>query len=118
MQNPLTKNQADTPHITIAFQFMSDRFKHVAEDLGRLFSDLERRLQSTVDLTVQVRTALQGAEKDHIVSVACRDDTLVVLADSAAWCPRIRYAQHRCSTRSAPAVRRGFTKLKVKVGRK
>jgi hypothetical protein len=97
---------------------MSDRFKHVAEDLGRLFSDLERRLQSTVDLTVQVRTALQGAEKDHIVSVTCRDDTLVVLADSAAWCPRIRYAQQQVLDALRANGETRFTKLKVKVGRK
>ena len=97
---------------------MSDRFKHVAEDLGRLFSDLERRLQSTVDLTVQVRTALRGAEKDHIVSVTCRDDTLVVLADSAAWCPRIRYAQQQVLDALRASGETRFTKLKVKVGRK
>ena len=97
---------------------MSDRFKHVAEDLGRLFSDLERRLQSTVDLTVQVRTALQGAEKDHIVSVTCRDDTLVVLADSAAWCPRIRYAQQQVLDALHASGETRFTKLKVKVGRR
>jgi hypothetical protein len=97
---------------------MSDRFKHVAEDLGRLLSGLERRLQSTVDLTVQVRTALQGAEKDHIVSVTCRDDTLVVLADSAAWCPRIRYAQQQVLDALHASGETRFTKLKVKVGRR
>ena len=97
---------------------MSDRFKHVVEDLGSLFSDLERRVQSTVDLTVQVRTALQGAEKDHIVSVTCRDDTLVVLADSAAWCPRIRYAQQKVLDALRASGETRFTKLKVKVGRR
>lgn len=97
---------------------MSDRFKHVTQDLGSLFSDLERRVQSTVDLTVQVRTALQGAEKDHIVSVTCRDDTLVVLADSAAWCPRIRYAQQQVLDALRANGETRFTKLKVKVGRR
>jgi hypothetical protein len=97
---------------------MSDRFKHVAEDLGALLSDLERRVQSTVDLTAQVRTALQGAEKDHIVSVTCRDDTLVVLADSAAWCPRIRYAQQQVLDALRAGGETRFTKLKVKVGRR
>ena len=97
---------------------MSDRFKHVAADLGPLFADLERRVQSTIDLTVQVRTALQGAEKDHVVSVTCRDDTLVVLADSAAWCPRIRYAQQRVLDALHASGETRFTKLKVKVGRK
>jgi hypothetical protein len=97
---------------------MSDRFKHVADDLGALFADLERRVQTTVDLTAQVRTALQGAEKDHVISVTCRDDTLVVLADSAAWCPRIRYAQQRVLEALRAGGETRFTKLKVKVGRK
>src|SRR5690242_20128568 len=97
---------------------MSDRFKHVAENLGSMFTDLERRVQSTIDLTAQVRTALQGAEKDHIVSVTCREDTLVVLADSAAWCPRIRYAQQRVLDALRASGETRFTKLKVKVGRK
>jgi len=97
---------------------MSDRFKHVTETLGPLLADMERRVQSTVDLTMQVRTALQGAEKDHVVSVSCRDDTLVVMADSAAWCPRIRYAQQRVLDALRASGETRFTKLKVKVGRK
>src|ERR1044072_6742589 len=97
---------------------MSDRFKHVAADLGSLFTDLDRCVQSTADLTAQVRTALQGAEKDHVVSVTCREDTLVVLADSAAWCPRIRYAQQHVLDALRAGGETRFTKLKVKVGRK
>jgi hypothetical protein len=97
---------------------MSDRFKHVAADLGPLFAHLERRVQATIDLTEQVRTALQGAEKDHVVSVSCRDDTLVVLADSAAWCPRIRYAQQQVLEALARSGETRFTKLKVRVGRR
>ena len=97
---------------------MSDRFKHVAADLGALFTDLERRVQATIDLTAQVRTALQGAEKDHVVSVSCRDETLVVLVDSAAWCPRIRYAHQQVLDAVRATGETRFTKLKVKVGRK
>jgi hypothetical protein len=97
---------------------MSDRFKHVSHDLGPLFADLERRVQKTIDLTEQVRTALQGPEKEHVVSVTCRDETLVVLADSAAWCPRIRYAQQQVLDALRATGETRFTKLKVKVGRK
>lgn len=97
---------------------MSDRFKHVTENLGPLLADLERRVQTTVDLTARVRAALQGAEKDHIVSVTCRDDTLVVLADSAALCPRIRYAHQQVLDALCATGETRFTKLKVKVGRK
>jgi hypothetical protein len=97
---------------------MSDRFKHVADSLGPMFADLERRLQTTIDLTARVRTALQGPEKDHVVSVSCRDETLVILADSAAWCPRIRYAQHQLLDALHAAGETRFTKLKVRVGRR
>jgi hypothetical protein len=96
---------------------MSDRFKHVAASLGPLFADLERRVQATVDLTAQVRTALQGPEKDHVISVTCRGETLIVLADSAAWCPQIRYAQHHVLETLRAAGETRFTKLRVKVGR-
>ena len=97
---------------------MSDRFKHVSQDLGPLFADLERRVQKTIDLTALVRTALQGPEKDHVVSVTCRQETLVVLADSAAWCPRIRYAQQQVLDALRATGETRFTKLKVKVGRR
>ena len=97
---------------------MSDRFKHVAADLGPLFTNLEQRVQSALDLTERVRTALQGAEKHHVVSVSCRDDTLVVLVDSAAWCPRVRYSQHQVLEALRASGETRFTKLKVKVGRK
>src|SRR4026207_1565434 len=97
---------------------MSDRFKQVAENLGGLFSDLERRVQTTLDLTAQGRTALQGAEKDHVDSVSCHDGPLVVMADAAAWCPRIRYAQQQVLEALRASGETRFTKLKVKVGRK
>src|SRR4029078_10696915 len=97
---------------------MSAPFKQVADNLGGLLADLERRVQTTLDLTAQVRTALQGAEKDRVVSVSCRDETLAVSADSAAWCPRIRYAQQQVLDALRASGETRFTKLKVKVGRR
>ena len=97
---------------------MSDRFKHLAAGLGPLFADLERRVQSTVNLAERVRAALPGPEKDHVVSASYRGDTLVILADSAAWCPHIRYAQQQLLEQLNAAGETQFTKVKVKVGRK
>ena len=74
---------------------MSERFKPLSETIGPLFAQLEQRVAAHVELTERVRAALTGPEKDHVVSASCRGDTLVVLADSAAWCPQIRYAQAR-----------------------
>jgi hypothetical protein len=96
---------------------MSDRLKPMSETLGPLFTQLERRVQATVDLTAQVRAALPGPEKDHVISATYRDETLVVLADSAAWCPHIRYAQQHLLEQLRSAGETRFTKVRVKVGR-
>jgi hypothetical protein len=96
---------------------MSDRLKPMSETLGPLFARLERRVQATVDLTAQVRAALPGPEKDHVISATYRDETLVVLADSAAWCPHIRYAQQHLLEQLRSAGETRFTKVRVKVGR-
>jgi hypothetical protein len=96
---------------------MSDRFKPMSDALGPLFADLERRVKATVDLTAKVRAALPGPEKDHVVSASYRGDTLVILADSAAWCPHIRYAQKQVLEQLRSAGETQVSKLKVKVGR-
>ena len=101
---------------------MSERFKPLSETVGPLFAQLEQRVAAHVELTERVRAALSGPEKDHVVSASCRGDTLVVLADSAAWCPQIRYAQARLlellvSDDLGPGEKR-VTKVKVRVGRR
>jgi hypothetical protein len=97
---------------------MSDPMKPLTEGLGPLFADLERRVQARVELADRVRAALPGPEKAHVVSVSYRDDTLIVLADSAAWCPHIRYAQQTLLEQLHAAGETQFTKVKVRVGRK
>jgi hypothetical protein len=101
---------------------MSERFKPLSETIGPRFAQLEQRLAGHVELTEKVRAALCGPEKDHVVSATCRGDTLVVLADSAAWCPHIRYAQARLlellvSDEPGPSET-PVTKVKVRVGRR
>ncbi len=97
---------------------MSDRFKPLAEGLGPMFKELERRAQATVDLAARVREALSGPEKDHVVSATYKEDTLIVLADSAAWATHIRYAQTQLLEALSASGETRFTKLKVKVGRR
>jgi hypothetical protein len=97
---------------------MSDPMKPLTEGLGPLFADLERRVQSRVELADRVRAALSGPEKDHVVSVTYRDGTLIVLADSAAWCPHIRYAQQTLLEHLHAQGETQFTKVKVRVGRR
>lgn len=101
---------------------MSERFKPLSETVGTLFTQLEQRVAAHVELTERVRAALSGPEKDHVVSASCRGDTLIVLADSAAWCPQIRYAQARLlellTSSDSGASETPVTKVKVRVGRR
>ena len=85
---------------------MSDRLKPLTEALARCSRTSNGASRPHVDLTERVRAALPGPEKDHVVSASYRDDTLVVLADSAAWCPQIRYAQRSSWSSLRAAVRR------------
>jgi len=97
---------------------MSERFKPLSEAVGPLFAQLEERVQSHVELAEKIRAALPGPEKDHVVSASYRNDTLVVLADSAAWCPQIRYAQGQLLEMVRSSGENKVTKLKVRVGRR
>jgi hypothetical protein len=96
---------------------MSERMKPLSEVVSSLLSDLEQRVKTRIDLTERVRAALPGPEKDHVLSVTYRGETLIVIADSAAWCAHIRYAQQTLFERLQGGEMQ-FTKLKVKVGRK
>jgi hypothetical protein len=97
---------------------MPDHLKPLTEGLGPLFRDLERRVQATVELADRVRGALPEPEKAHVISASYRATTLVILADSAAWASRIRYAQEQLLDRLRTQGETQVTKLKVKVGRR
>lgn len=97
---------------------MSERFKALTDGLGPLFAELEQRVQAHAELAEKIRGALTGPEKDHVVSASCRNDTLTVLADSAAWCPQIRYAQARLLELVRSSGETRVTKMKVRVGRR
>lgn len=91
--------------------------KPITAGLSPRFANLERRAQATIELAERVRAALSAPEKDHVTSASYRAETLVVLADSAAWAARIRYAQQELLAQLQAAGETRFTKLKVKVGR-
>ncbi len=97
---------------------MTKGLTSLADILSGGLKGLEQRATAAEQLAERVRTALAGPEKDHVVAADERNGTLVVVMDSAAWCPQVRYAHRELLT----ALNRGretqFTKLKVKVGRK
>jgi hypothetical protein len=96
---------------------MADKLRQLTEGLGHSFATLERRTRLMIELGTQVREALTGPEKDHVISASYRDSTLIVIADSAAWSTHIRYAQQQLLERVRGPNDIQFNKLRVRVGR-
>jgi hypothetical protein len=97
---------------------VADRLKPIGDGLGALFSELQKRAESTQLLAEKVRSALPGKEKDHVLSASYREDALIVVVDAAVWCARIRYAHEALRKALEAAGEKPFTKLKVRVGRR
>jgi hypothetical protein len=97
---------------------MSDALKPLLSGLGPRVTDLQRRAQATVELAEKVRAALPGPQREHVVAANARGETLVVIADSAAWGSHIRYAQQELLERLKSQGETQFTKIRVRVGRK
>lgn len=95
---------------------MSEPMKPIVEGLGGLFADLERRTREVLDLTARVRQALDGPEKDHVLSASYREDTLVVVMDSAAWSSRVHYMQQALLEKVRSEGETQVTKVRVRVG--
>ena len=95
---------------------MSEFLKRFGEDVGPLFSDLERRTRETLDLTAKVRRVLAENEKEHLISAAYDEDTLVLTTDSAAWASRLRYVQEQLLSALREQGETQGTKIRVRVG--
>jgi hypothetical protein len=89
--------------------------KHISANLSPKLAALAKRARATVTLADRVRAALAGPEKSHVVSASYRDETLVVLTDSAAWAVHIRLAQDHLLASVSSEGETQFTKLKVRV---
>jgi hypothetical protein len=96
---------------------MSGGLKRLGSDLGSLVAQLEQRADTALDLLRQVHDALPEAEKIHVLSANYRQDTLVLVVDSAVWASRIRYCEAALRAALPPQDEKPFTKLKVRVGR-
>jgi len=85
--------------------------------LGARFDALEQQAKAALALVDKVRSALPEPEKSHVLSAGYHDEALVIAADSAAWCTRIRYQEDRLRERWRGLGENQFTNLKVRVGR-
>ena len=97
---------------------MTDRLKPLFGGLAPGLAALEKRAAAAQSLTERVRLGLAEALRPHLVAAARRGDNLVVVMDSAAWTPRVRYGaqslKERLETGGEPAVDKVVVKVRGK----
>ena len=94
---------------------MNDRLKPLLGYLGPRFDALARKAAAAESLTDRVRLELGEALRPHLVSASRRGEDLVVIMDSAAWTPRVRYAARTLKAHLEQAGEPPISKLHVKV---
>lgn len=82
---------------------------------GNDLSKLVARAQEAGELDARVRALLPDELALHVTGAAFRDDTVVVLVDSAAWACRIRFHGPELAERLAPRFDGAVARVQVKV---
>ena len=94
---------------------MSGSLKALFGGLGSALDALARRAAAAQTLTDKVRAQLPEPLRAHLVSATRRGDDLVVIMDSAAWTPRVRYAATALQASLAAEGEAIAGKVRVKV---
>ncbi|HEX6573291.1 MAG TPA: DciA family protein [Steroidobacteraceae bacterium] len=94
---------------------MSGSLKPLFTGLAPGLDALARKAGSAATLTEKVRLELAEALRPHLVSASRRGDDLVVIMDSAAWTPRVRYGARALKARLEAGGETPIGKLRVKV---
>ena len=94
---------------------MTDRLKPLFGGLAPGLAGLEKKAAAAQSLTETVRLGLAEALRPHLVSAARRGDNLVVIMDSAAWTPRVRYGAQSLKERLESGGEPPIDKVVVKV---
>jgi hypothetical protein len=95
---------------------MSDSLKPLSDCLGARITELESRALAVDALTAQVRSALPRDLSPHVITAVVRETTLVIVADSSAWCAQIRYAEEQLRRHLDANGGPVFARLRVRVG--
>ena len=94
---------------------MTDRLKPLFGGLAPGLAALERKAAAAQSLTEKVRLELAEPLRPHLVSAPRRGDDLVVIMDSAAWTPRVRYGAQSLKERLEAGGEPPIGKVQVKV---
>lgn len=82
---------------------------------GNDLSQLVVRAREAGELASQVRGLLPEELAAHVTGAVLREETVVILADSAAWASRIRFHAPGLLERLAPRFDGGLARVRVKV---
>src|SRR4051812_13125999 len=100
---------------------MSGPFKPVLGNFGPGFEALSRKAAAAQSLTEKVRAELSEALRPHLLSASRRGQDLVVIMDSAAWTPRVRYGARALKARleqgGEPAIDQLLVKVRARNGK-
>lgn len=94
---------------------MTDRLNPLFQSLAPGLAALEKKAAAAQSLTERVRMELAEPLRLHLVSAARRGDDLVVIMDSAAWTPRVRYGAQTLKERLESGGEPPIGKVQVKV---
>ncbi|MGI9246473.1 MAG: DciA family protein [Steroidobacteraceae bacterium] len=94
---------------------MSDPLKPLFGGLMPGLAALAGKAAAAQTLTDKVRLELAEGLRPHLVSAARRGEDLVVIMDSAAWTPRVRYSARQLKARLEQGGEPKIGKLLVKV---
>jgi hypothetical protein len=94
---------------------MPDSLKPLFGGFSPGLDALARKAKAAGSLTEKVRLELAEALRPHLVSASRRGEDLVVIMDSAAWTPRVRYAARALKARLEAEGEPKVGKLLVKV---
>jgi len=94
---------------------MADPLKPLFGGLSPGLDALARKASAAQSLTEKVRLELPEPLRPHLVSATRRGEDLVVIMDSAAWTPRVRYGAQRLKQRLEAGGEPPIGKLQVKV---
>lgn len=90
---------------------LSDLLSDPGSALGRLVAGAAKRKS----LIMQVKSCLEPALSEHLIGVNVKDDTLVLLSDSAVWATRLRYAGPELCKQLSEKFELTLQKVHVKV---
>lgn len=94
---------------------MTDPLKPLFGGLAPGLEALARKADAAQGLTDRVRRELAEPLRAHLVAASRRGDELVVIMDSAAWTPRVRYGARALKAALEQAGEPAIGRLRVKV---